>query len=143
MVLIGGLHHVPFHAKEVVKRLAPALKPGGFFINFEPTHGNTITQKVRERIYKKNELFDEETERAFSVKEWRHMFEQVGLEGHCVLFPGLLSYVLYYKPDAFPILNDGSLWLVNATFALDRIFFGTILGQWLSFASFGVWHRPE
>lgn len=142
IVLIGGLHHVPDHANRGVKRLASALKPGGIFICFEPTHGNILTRKVREHIYKKNALFDEETERAFAVKTLKDMFEQAGLNNHYIFFPGLLSYVLYYNPDAFPILNKGGRLLVNAAFALDRIFFSTILGQWLSFATFGIWRRP-
>ena len=107
IILIAGLHHVPFHAPESVRRLVTALKPGGFFISLEPTSGNIIARKAREYIYKKNSLFDAETERDFSVNELCRMFEIAGLEKTYISFPGLLSYVLYYNPDAFPALNCG------------------------------------
>ena len=141
IILIGGLHHVPFHAAESVRRLVPSLKPGGVFISLEPTHGNPITRKVRENIYHNNSLFDAETERAFGVNELCSLFESVGLKRTYISFPGLLSYVLYYNPDAFPALNRGGTWLVDLAFGLDRLFYRNFIGRWFSFATLSIWKR--
>jgi SAM-dependent methyltransferase len=141
VLLIGGLHHVPDAASGVVRRLAACLRSGGWFINLEPTHGNRLFQRIRERIYERNTLFDEETERAFPVEELLAMFANAGLTPVDVMYPGLLSYVLYYNPDAFPWLNAGGERLVRATFALDRWWFRTRMGRALSFATLGMWRK--
>jgi len=141
VLLIGGLHHVPHVASGVVRRLAACLRPGGWFINFEPTNGNRLFQRIRERIYKRNALFDERTERAFPVDEFLSMFTNSGLTPVDVMYPGLLSYVLYYNPDAFPWLNAGGERLVKATFALDRWLLRTRVGRALSFATLGMWRK--
>lgn len=142
IMLLGGLHHVPDAAPDVVARLARALRPGGILISFEPTFGNSLTRSVRERIYARNSLFDARTERSFAVDELRRMFEAAALEPLDILYPGLLSYVLYYNPDAFPLLNVGGPSLVRLTFALDRLLMRATLGRWLSFATLSVWRRP-
>jgi SAM-dependent methyltransferase len=140
-MLLGGLHHVPDAAPKVVRRLARALKANGILISFEPTFGNPLTRKVRERIYARNSLFDATTERSFAVEELLRMFDEAGLEPVDILFPGLLSYVLYYNPDAFPRLNVGGPRMVRLTFALDRLLFRSTLGRWLSFATLSIWRR--
>jgi SAM-dependent methyltransferase len=142
IILLGGLHHVPDAAAMVVRRLAGALKPGGLLVSFEPTFGNPLARRVRERIYDRNSLFDARTERSFAVDELLEMFEAAALEPVDILFPGLLSYVLYYNPDAFPGLNVGGSRLVRLTFALDRLLFRSALGRGLSFATLSVWRRP-
>jgi SAM-dependent methyltransferase len=142
IMLLGGLHHVPDAAPTVVGRLARALRPGGILISFEPTFGNRLARIIRERIYVRNSLFDARTERSFAVNELLRTFETAGLEPQDILFPGLISYVLYYNPDAFPNLNIGGARLVRCTFALDRLLFRSALGRWLSFATLSVWGRP-
>jgi len=142
IMLLGGLHHIPDAAPLVVGRLARALKPGGILISFEPTFGNLLVRRVRERIYARNSLFDARTERSFAVNELLRMFEAAALEPVDILFPGLISYILYYNPDAFPNLNIGGPRLVRLTFALDRLLFRAALGRWLSFATLSVWRRP-
>ncbi|MEX2127723.1 MAG: methyltransferase domain-containing protein [Xanthobacteraceae bacterium] len=102
VVLLGGLHHVHHAASRTLKRLAAAIKPGGHFLSLEPTHGNRIFGAVRNAIYRRNDLFDAATERDFSVRELSSMFEEAGLQPIDAMYPGLLSYVLYYNPDAFP-----------------------------------------
>lgn len=139
VILIGGLHHVPSHAGEVVKNLTLGLKEGGLFISFEPTYSNQINHWVRKKIYKSNDLFDEETERDFSVIELKGIFEAASMSPLCVNYPGLVSYVLFYNPDAFPFLNVGGEWLVKATFFIDRFLYRSRLGGWLSFATLSVW----
>jgi SAM-dependent methyltransferase len=143
IILIGGLHHVPRSASDVIRRLVVGLKPGGYFINLEPTHGNFLFRIVREFIYRRNSLFDEETEQAFSVDELKTMFEKAQLEERYISYPGLLSYVLFYNPDAFGILNRGPRWFVDFTFAIDRVFYRTWIGRTFSFATLSVWVRPE
>ena len=142
VILIGGLHHIPSFAAHVVGALGRSLKGGGLFINYEPTYGNSLSRWVRENIYKSNSLFDPTTERSFAVDELFKMFGDAGLKPLKVRYPGLLSYVLYYNPDAFPALNVGGRWLVDATFALDRLLYANAVGRFLSFATLSIWERP-
>jgi SAM-dependent methyltransferase len=142
VLLIGGLHHVPSHAQDVVRRLAGALKPGGALVSFEPTNGNALIRWVRGHIYRHNALFDAETERAFEVDELLSYFRDAGLKPVQVFHPGLLSYILYYNPDAFPQLNLGGPRMVHWAFALDRLIMNHRVGRWLSFATFSIWRKP-
>jgi SAM-dependent methyltransferase len=141
VVLLGGLHHVPHVAADVIPRLTACLRPGGWFINLEPTSGNRLFRRIRERIYERNALFDEETEQAFPVGEFLAMFTDAGLTPVDVIHPGLLAYVLYYNPDAFPRLNVGGERMVKAAFALDRLFLRNRVGRALSFATLGLWRK--
>jgi SAM-dependent methyltransferase len=142
IILIGGLHHTPLDAPDIVANLAPALRSGGIFVNFEPTHGNPVFEKVRDGIYRRNSLFDQQTERAFPVTKLVGMFEHAGLRLRKILYPGLLSYVLYYNPDAFPFLNVGGRGLVAATYAFDKLIYRSKIGRALSFATLSVWTKP-
>jgi SAM-dependent methyltransferase len=141
IILVGGLHHVPNHAAQVVQNLSHGLKDGGIFINFEPTYGNVLTKWVRKKIYQKNPLFDEKTERDFSVKELKSFFLSSSLSPVRLRYPGLLSYILFYNPDAFPFLNKGGEWLVKATFLIDRIFYKSRFGAFFSFATLSIWRK--
>lgn len=143
ILLIGGLHHVPRHARQVVKSLSAGLRPGGLFVNFEPTAGNPLFKAVREAIYRRNEIFDEDTERAFGVGELNGFFEQAGLEKERVLYPGLSAYTLYYNPYAFPGLNLGSPRAVRSFHRIDRLFQSNLIGRTLSFATLGIWKKPS
>jgi len=141
IILLGGLHHVPHIAGDVVKRLSERLSDTGIFINLEPTYGNRLFQSVREWIYRRNSLFDEQTERAFSVAELRGFFEASGLEPSTIIYPGLLAYVLYYNPDAFPYLNIGRPGLVKAIWSMERPLVRGRLARSLSFATLSMWSR--
>ena len=142
IILIGGLHHTPLDASNIVLNLAPALRSGGIFVNFEPTHGNPLFEKIRDQIYRKNSLFDEQTERAFPVRNLIGMFEHADLNLRKILYPGLLSYVLYYNPDAFPFLNMGGRHLVDATYTFDKMFYKNLVGKTFSFATLSIWSKP-
>lgn len=111
--------------------------------SLEPTHGNPLTRAVRDRIYRRNALFDEQTERAFSVRDLFGMFEAAGLRRRVVMYPGLLAYVLYYNPDAFPGLNRGGSAGVRLAWTLDRPLIGTALGRLLSFCTLSLWERER
>ena len=139
IILIGGLHHVYAQAQSVVARLSRALPSGGYFLNFEPTQNCWLTRKVRNYIYKSNSLFDEETEKGFELEDLNLMFERAGFEKVDQVYPGLLSYVLYYNPDAFPSLNLGGGTAVRGTFKIDQLFWRTWLGRKLSFSTITLW----
>jgi SAM-dependent methyltransferase len=141
VVILGGLHHVPHAAARVIARLGKALRPGGYFLSWEPTHGNRLFKAVREGIYRRNAIFEPTTERAFGVGELFAMFEQAGFRLIDALYPGLLAYVLYYNPDAFPRLNVGTPRLVRWLWKLERPFMRTWLARKLSFATLTLWQR--
>jgi len=138
IIIIGGLHHVPFICEEVVQNLKNNLKENGVFIVLEPTHDNFVFRKIRERIYNKNSLFDQETEQAFELKKLNSLFIDNGFKIKDQIYPGLLSYVLFYNPDAFPLLNIGKKGLVKFLFRLDSIFFRNYLGRKFSFATLSM-----
>lgn len=143
LILIGGLHHVYEQAGEALKRLCPALRSGGHFISYEPTHDWRGVRWVRDSIYRSNDIFDEESERGFALSELNGLFAAAGFELVDQMYPGLLSYVLFYNPDAFPLLNRGGPSLVRAAFALDRPFLRSWPGRKLSFATLSLWRKPE
>jgi SAM-dependent methyltransferase len=143
IILIGGLHHVFSRARDVVARLAAGLRRGGYFLSFEPTHDNWVARRVRQRIYQSNAIFDADTEQGFEYRELKAHFEACGFELVDEVFPGLLAYVLYYNPDAFPLLNIGGTSVVKWSFAIDRVFWANAVGRKLSFATIGLWRRKQ
>ena len=141
IVLIGGLHHVFSVSGDVVARLGSALPDGGFFLSFEPTQNCWLTRKIREVVYKKNAIFDDKTEQGFDLRDLDSQFERASFVKVDQVFPGLLAYVLYYNPDAFPMLNIGGTWLVRALFAVDKILWRTWIAKKLSFATITLWKK--
>jgi SAM-dependent methyltransferase len=141
IILIGGLHHVYAHAYEVLENLGKSLRSGGYFISLEPTHNSWITRRIRQRIYKTNDLFDADSERGFEYRELDHYFKKAGYTKVDEAYPGLLAYVLFYNPDAFPALNVGGENLVRGLFAVDRLFWKNWIGRKLSFATLSLWRR--
>lgn len=135
IILIGGLHHVYEKVNLVMEKLVGTLKPGGYFINFEPTQNFFLFKLVRDRIYNKNQLFDEETEQAFNLDELNEIYTRNHLEIVEQIYPGLLSYILYYNPDAFPWLNRGGEPAVKAAFSIDKLFMKNWIGKKFSFAT--------
>lgn len=138
LILIGGLHHVYRHTDEVLSRLWRAVRPGGYFINLEPTHNNFVFRRIREGIYSRNTLFDNETERAYELSELNHSYKKAGFRIVDQISPGMLSYVLYYNPDAFPTLNLGGERCVRAAFAFDRALLRSWIGRYFSFATLSL-----
>ena len=138
MILIGGLHHVFAHVDVSMQKLSSALKPGGYMINFEPTQNNLLLKKIRERIYKKNQLFDDETEEAFDLSHLNKIYHDAGFEIVDQIYPGLMSYVLYYNPDAFPLLNIGGTSMVKTIFGIEKKLFRSWLARKFSFATLSL-----
>lgn len=97
---------------------------------------------MRQRIYEKNALFDNETEQGFDLPALDAMFTQQQMMRVDQVYPGLLAYVLYYNPDAFPLLNRGGPRAVRSAFAIDRLFWRGWLGRTLSFATITLWRKP-
>lgn len=138
VVLIGGLHHVHAHVGDVLARLARAMKPGALMLNFEPTQNNPIARAVRQHIYRRNSLFDDQTERGFDLEEINARYRGAGLRIMDQAYPGLLAYVLYYNPDAFPALNRGGVRVVRGLYALERRLYRSALARVASFATLSL-----
>jgi SAM-dependent methyltransferase len=138
VILTGGLHHVYSEAASVLRMLRSAVKDSGIFVNFEPTHSCTFTRMVRDHIYKSNFLFDSETERGFTLDELNGLYRDAGFQLADQIYPGLLAYILFYNPDAFPFLNIGGPLLVKSLFSLDRLVYKTRIGRLLSFATLSI-----
>ncbi len=141
ILVIGGLHHVYQHKELAVENISKALKPNGYFICYEPTHNNILLRKVREYTYKKNALFDEETERAFTTNELNTLMQTYNLDLVKQTFPGLLAYVLWYNPDAFPFLNKGSNSLVKFVLACEKRFYASSLAKFFSFSTLSCYKK--
>jgi SAM-dependent methyltransferase len=138
VILIGTLHHIPDFAGDFLSKINRVLNSNGVLINFEPTYNICLVKLLREHIYRKNKMFDYETERAFILEELNGLFLESGFEILDQIYPGLVSYVLYYNPEAFPSLNIGSLFTVRAIFTFDRMFFRNIIGRKFSFATMSL-----
>lgn len=139
IILIGGLHHVYSKTQEAIENLTHSLKPGGYFLNFEPTHNNWIARRARKNIYEKNDLFDNDTEQGFERDQLLDHFRKAGYGLVDEVSPGLASYVMYYNPDAFPFLNIGGPSLVKALFTIDKLFWANWIGKKMSFATITLW----
>jgi SAM-dependent methyltransferase len=143
IILIGSLHHTPNNAAEIIANCSRGLRPNGIFISFEATDGNILFRRAREAIYRRNTFFDEATERAFRAADLIAMFRAANLRPLSISYPGLLSYVLYYNPDAFPFLNIGGRRLVKAIYSFDKLFYKTPIGCFFSFATLSIWERSS
>lgn len=143
LILIGGLHHVYAHVSFVMKRLVSAIKPGGYMINLEPTQNNFLYRWARQRIYRKNDLFDEETEQAFDLPELNRLYLNAGLVIQDQIYPGLLAYIMYYNPDAFPALNIGSANVVRSIFGVEKNFYHSWIGRKMSFATLSLLRKKS
>ena len=141
IILIGGLHHVYSRTQDVLGNLLKSLSPNGYFLSFEPTHNNWLSRRVRQKVYESNNLFDADTEQGFEYRDLDAYFKTAGYEKIDEVYPGLLAYVLFYNPDAFPALNVGGEFLVKSLFAIDRLVWGNWLGRKLSFATMSLWKR--
>lgn len=138
IIVIGGLHHIPHDIEIGLRNVFDALKPGGIFINFEPTHNNFLWRIVREKIYKKNKIFEETSEKGFILNEYNKNLLESHFQIVYQFYPGLLGYILYYNPDAFPFLDIGPTWLARLLGNLDVFLGKTVIGKKFSFATFTI-----
>ncbi len=135
VVILGGLHHMPDYTIDVMKNISKMLKPGGYFLNLEPTQNNPLMRWARKQIYKKNAIFEENTERAFELKDYNTLLRSSGYKIMKQSYPGLLGYILFYNPDAFPWLNIPIMWIVKLLVNLDISLGNSGFGKYLSFAT--------
>lgn len=56
-------------------------------------------------------------------------------------YPGLLGYVLFYNPDAFPFLNKGGPKVSNLLCKIDIFLGKTFVGKMFSFNTFTIAKR--
>ncbi len=138
VIVIGGLHHVYRYTDKVLKIFNDSLKDDGYLIVLEPTQNNKIFKLLRNRIYKNNDLFDSDTEKAYDLDVLNKYFESNGFKIVKQMYPGLLGYVLYYNPDAFPKLNRGGTKLVNLIFKLESFCYTNQIGKYFSFATMSL-----
>lgn len=138
IIVIGGLHHVYRYTDTVLKTFYDSLKDNGYFIALEPTQNNKVFKLLRDKIYSHNDLFDSETEKAYDLNILNNHFKSNGFEIVKQMYPGLLGYVLYYNPDAFPKLNQGNQNLVNIVFRLENFCYTNLIGKYFSFATMSL-----
>lgn len=137
-VIIGGLHHIPHDVHNGVRNIYNSLKKGGIFLNLEPTHNNFLWKAVREKIYKDNAIFEENSERAFTLREYNKCLTVNKFRVLDQFYPGLLGYVLYYNPDAFPALNIGPPAMARMLAGLDLRLGAGVIGRTFSFATWTI-----
>jgi len=142
-IIIGGLHHVYAQRHVAARNIADALKPGGLFLNFEPTHNNKLFDAVRSYIYRNNPQFDADTECDFSTEELNELMTENGFSVDTQFFPGLLAYVLWGNPDVFPWLNRGNLWIAKKLVKIEKIFWRTRLARFLSFVTVSAYLKTR
>jgi len=88
-------------------------------------------------------MLDHETGGAFELKELNSRYCESDFEVVDQIYPGLFSYVLYYNPEAFPLLNIGDCLVVRVRFGLGRLFFGSIVRLNLSFATMSLLEKAK
>lgn len=85
-----------------------------------------------------NSFFDDKTEHDFSLKEINSFYKDAGLKIYRQYYPGLLGYILWYNPDAFPLLNIGSNRIVRRVFEIEKGLIKGKYGRLMSFTSFSI-----
>lgn len=141
VLVIGGLHHVYSNIDLAISNISKSMSPDGIFISFEPTNNNIITRFIRNVTYKTNNLFDNKTERAFTTTSLDALAQKHGLKKIFQFYPGLISYILWYNPDAFPFLNIGSVKMVQNVISIEKKFWTTPFARYCSFATFTCYRK--
>lgn len=141
VIVVGGLHHVYHDIGEALNTVNHLLKDEGLFISFEPTNNNFLWAMVRELIYRKNDYFHYETERAFKLDDYYCWIQSAGFTHIYSMYPGLLGYVLFYNPDAFPVISSYGKNMVNAICRAEKPLYATKVGKALSFATLSLWRK--
>jgi SAM-dependent methyltransferase len=139
--ILGGLHHVHHFTDKVLCNISRSLRPGGFFINLEPTHNNPLFALIRRAIYWKNSFFDKETERGFTTVKLNKAALSHDMHLIHQIYPGLLAYVLWYNPDVFPLLNKGSLSFAEKFIMAESKIWGSKLARFFSFATLSCYRK--
>jgi SAM-dependent methyltransferase len=135
IIIIGALHHVFKDVNSILFNIRRAIKENGIFINFEPTNNFYFIGKIRNIIYRYNSFFDYQTEKGFNLSYLNSAYKKSGFSILKQIYTGLLSYIMFYNPDAFPWLDLGGKTLVKSFFNLDKLFIKNKIGKLFSFAT--------
>ena len=82
-----------------------------------------------------------ESERAFDLSPLNRAYLAAGFTIVDQIYPGLISYILYFNPEAFPRLNIGSERGARAIFNAEKALYRNIIGRKLSFATMTLLRR--
>ena len=93
------------------------------FIDIEPTSDFVLIEKIRDYIYKRNDIFNYETEKGFKMNQLNKLYNSNGLNIANQDYFGYRCCVLYYNPDAFPYLNKFGKDLLKTLFKFEKLFF--------------------
>lgn len=126
----------------MIEKFYNVLVPGGVLINFEPTYNNTIMRLITGSIYRMNASFENKTERRFSLNELNFMYEVVGFKTKKQLYPGLLSYLLWYNPQIFRRFNIGSKKFIKKIFTRECGLYTQSFARKWSVSTFSVLQKP-
>ncbi len=140
-ILIGGLHHVHKDADLAITNISKSIKKGGYVINFEPTFELKFIESIRSRIYKSNNFFDENTEKDFNLIELNNKFKKNNLKLVSNVRVGYLAYILFYNPDAFPLISFLPKIFVKFFFFIDRIISNIKFLNKCSFATISLYRK--
>ena len=140
-ILIGGLHHVHQDVDLAINNICNSIKGGGYIINFEPTFELKVIEKIRAVIYKKNNFFDENTEKDFNLNELNKKFEKNNLKLVMNVRVGYFAYIFFYNPDAFPIISFLPKVFVKFFFFIDKIISNIKYLNKCSFATISLYRK--
>lgn len=87
----AGLHHIP-QLNECFFAIKQTIKQGGYFIFSEACNDLWIIRKLREKIYKKLDFFDEETEKGLITNEVKKILFTSGFKVEKIEKLGHLAY---------------------------------------------------
>ena len=139
--MIGGLHHCTNDLSAALRNVARLVRPGGEFFFYEPNAAYFL-QRVRDIWYKRDDLFDETSERALDHDEL--VSQAAGL-----FAPMRLKYL--GGPAYFVILNSLVLrvplstkrWLAKPLFGCEWIWNAANLPAALCPMMAAVWKRTS
>jgi SAM-dependent methyltransferase len=141
IIVLGGLHHVYHDVGRALTRLVDVLRPGGLFLNFEPTHNNIVMRIIRSQIYKRNSFFDTDTESGFDFEQYNKQMSDSGLILLGQVYSGLALYCLLYNPDAFWPFPPIPKTLLKIIFEMESRLYHTSVAKKLSFGTMSLWQK--
>lgn len=119
IVVVGGLHHVALALDKVIANLHAALKPDGILVMMEP-NADYVLEAVRKIWYRRDRLFDADSEQALSYRRLRQDYAQLFEEKSATHLGGpgyfviLMSLVLRIPLKAKP-------WIAPAFMQIEKI----------------------
>ena len=149
--IMGGPHHVHRYAQIIITNIFKSLKPGGYFFCGEPTHNNALSNKIRDNVYLRNNMFDYETEKGFSLTEWNTLISDSNLAFEHQIYPGLLAYILLNLPflfhryfQCFTKIKKVKLfseYSIRKLIDIESCIWKTSIARFFSFSTFGCYKK--